>query len=186
METEIQSIIKSKTIDYSNELLENFWQQKLNISENQNHKSEIVKIIESAQEGIVCIQTETLTDKGLIKQIFDIAQNLKVRFYILVNEYSHELDLLNERIASAKVVDLNKQPKDEIRFGASITVEVNDEKRPQKYQIVGVDEANIKDGKISFISPIAQLLINKKVGDEAVLKLGTRKRIFTVLSIDYL
>lgn len=96
MRTKIQSISKTKTIDYSNELMQNFWQQKSNISANQNHKSEIEKIIQSAQEGIVCIQTETLTDKGLIKQIFDIAQNFKVRFYILVNEYSQELDLLNE------------------------------------------------------------------------------------------
>ncbi|MCZ2355110.1 MAG: hypothetical protein LC115_00235 [Bacteroidia bacterium] len=96
MATKIQSIQKNKTVDYSNELLQNFWRQKLNVSANQNHKNEIAKALQSAQEGIVCIQTEALTDKGLIKQIFDIAQNLKVRFYILVNEYSQELDLLNE------------------------------------------------------------------------------------------
>ena len=105
---------------------------------------------------------------------------------IAVNFLHAKLDLLNERIATAKVVDLGKQPKDQIRFGASITLEVNDEKKPQNYQIVGVDEANIKERKISFISPIAQLLINKKVGDQAVLKLGTRNRIFTVLAINYM
>lgn len=96
MATKIQSISKSKTIDFSSELLQNFWQQKSSVSVNQNHKSEISKTIQTAQEGIVCIQTEALTDKGLIKKIFDISQNLKVRFYILVNEYSQELDLLNE------------------------------------------------------------------------------------------
>ena len=96
MTTKIQSISKTKTIDYSNELLQNFWQQKSTVSVTQNHKKEIVRTLQSVQEGIVCIQTESLTDKDLIKQIFDIAQNLKVRFYILVNEYSQELDLLNE------------------------------------------------------------------------------------------
>ena len=96
MATKIQSIPKSKTIDFSSELLQYFWRQKSSVSVTQNHKSEISKTIQSAQEGIVCIQTEALTDKGLIKQIFDISQNLKVRFYILVNEYSQELDLLNE------------------------------------------------------------------------------------------
>lgn len=105
---------------------------------------------------------------------------------IAVNFLHAKLDLLNQRIATAKVVELSKQPKDEIRFGATITLEVNDEKKPQNYQIVGVDEANIKERKISFISPIAQLLINKKVGDKAVLKLGTRNRVFTVQSIAYL
>jgi hypothetical protein len=96
MTTKIQSISKTKTVDYSNELLQNFWQQKSTVSVTQNHKKEIVRTLQSVQEGIVCIQTESLTDKDLIKQIFDIAQNLKVRFYILVNEYSQELDLLNE------------------------------------------------------------------------------------------
>lgn len=96
MATKIQSISKSKTIDFSSELLQNFWRQKSSVSVTQNHKSEISKTIQSPQEGIVCIQTEALTDKGLIKQIFDISQNLKVRFYILVNEYSQELDSLNE------------------------------------------------------------------------------------------
>lgn len=96
MATKIQPITKSKTVDYSDELLQNFWQQKSNFSANQNHKSEILKTLQFAREGIVCILTESLTDKTLIKQIFDISQNLNVRFYILVNEYSQELDLLNE------------------------------------------------------------------------------------------
>ncbi len=96
MATKIQPITKSKTVDYSEALLQNFWQQKSHISANQNHKSEILKTLQFALEGIVCIQTESLTDKTVIKQIFDISQNLKVRFYILVNEYSQELDLLNE------------------------------------------------------------------------------------------
>jgi hypothetical protein len=96
MQTKIEPISKTKTIDYGNELLENFWRQKPNVSVNQNHKNEIVRVLQSAQEGIVCIQTEVFTDIDLIKQIFDIAQNLEVRFYILVNEYSQELDILNE------------------------------------------------------------------------------------------
>ncbi len=96
MATKIQSISKNKTVDYSDVLLENIWQQKSGVSSSHNHKNTFEKTIQSAQEGIVCIQTEALTDKSLIKLIFDIAQNLKVRFYILVNQYSQELDLLNE------------------------------------------------------------------------------------------
>jgi hypothetical protein len=96
MATKIQPISKSKTINFGEKLIENFWRQKSNVSQSHDHRNEIVKILQSTHEGIVCIQTEALTDKSLIKQIFDIAQNLKVRFYILVNEYSQELDLLNE------------------------------------------------------------------------------------------
>lgn len=103
---------------------------------------------------------------------------------IATNFINAKLQLLNERISTAKVVELATQPTNKVRFGASVTLEVNDQKNALNYQIVGVDEANIKQNKIAFNSPIAHLLIDKKVGDEAVLELGTRKRIFKILAID--
>ena len=105
---------------------------------------------------------------------------------ISVNFIHAKLQLLFERISSAKVVAIDQQPLDEIRFGAYVTLRVNDQKQVERYQIVGVDEANIKNHKISFIAPIAQLLINNKVGDEAVLKLGSKTRTFKVIAIAYL
>ncbi|MGV9003194.1 GreA/GreB family elongation factor [Flavobacterium sp.] len=59
-------------------------------------------------------------------------------------------------------------------------------KKIECYQIVGVDEAKILQKKIAFISPIAKLLINKKIGDEAVLQLGNKTRIFKILHIEYI
>ena len=53
------------------------------------------------------------------------------------------------------------------------------------YQIVGVDEADVSKGKISFISPIARLLIDKKVGDKAILKLANADRVFEIMEISY-
>lgn len=100
----IQPISKRKVIDYVDMPLENFWQLGGNAhwSSNKNRnftnllKSTLNSIREnSIEEGIVCIQTEALKDQNLIKQIFDIAQNFSVRFYILVNDYSNELNLLN-------------------------------------------------------------------------------------------
>ena len=84
MANKIQPISKTKTVDYSNELLQNFWRQKYNALANQNHKNEIAKTLQLVQEGIVCIQTESFTDKHLIKQIFEIVQNFKVRFTFLL------------------------------------------------------------------------------------------------------
>ncbi|MEO5789899.1 MAG: GreA/GreB family elongation factor [Gelidibacter sp.] len=45
-----------------------------------------------------------------------------------------------------------------------------------KYQIAGVDEADISKGKVYFISPITKLLTDKKVGDKAILKLEKEDR----------
>ena len=51
-----------------------------------------------------------------------------------------KLDLLYERIASARILDPSTQPKEEVRFGARVTYKINTSPTPQTFQIVGVDE----------------------------------------------
>lgn len=104
---------------------------------------------------------------------------------IAINHINATLQLLNNRIVTSKVVTLQHQPLDEIRFGATVTLKLNNDKKLQKYQIVGVDEANILRNKISFISPIAKVLTNKKVGEKAILKLEHGDRVFEILKIEY-
>ncbi len=104
---------------------------------------------------------------------------------ISANYINAKLQLLSTRIMTAKIINLAAQPLDEVKFGATVELKINDSKTAQTYQIVGVDEANISKGKISFISPVAKMLLNKKVGDEAVLKLATGIRIFKILKISY-
>jgi transcription elongation factor GreB len=104
---------------------------------------------------------------------------------IASNYINAKLNLLNDRINTAKVVDLSKQKQDEVLFGALITLKIGKENKPQKYQIVGVDEANISKKKISFVSPIAKLLLTKKVGEKALLKLPKEDRVFEILAISY-
>lgn len=104
---------------------------------------------------------------------------------IAVNFINSKLLLLNNRISTAKIIDPNKQPKNVIRFGALVMLKISDETKLQKYQIVGVDEADISTGKISFVSPIARILLDKKVGEMAILKLMKKERVFEVLEIVY-
>ncbi|HLV39947.1 GreA/GreB family elongation factor [Xanthomarina sp.] len=104
---------------------------------------------------------------------------------IAVNFINAKLQLLNDRIVTAKIIDLGKQPQNEVRFGALVTLKIGDATKLQSYQIVGVDEADISKGKISFISPIARILTDKKVGDKAVLKLAKTDRIFEIVALRY-
>lgn len=104
---------------------------------------------------------------------------------ISTNHTNAKLQLLNNRITSAVVVDLNQLPRNEVRFGALITLKIGNQSKLQQYQIVGVDEANIAKRKISFISPIAKILMNKKVGEKAILKLEKENRVFEILEITY-
>jgi transcription elongation factor GreB len=104
---------------------------------------------------------------------------------IALNYINAKLQLLNNRILEAKIVNLNEQPKNEIRFGAMITLKIEASKNIQIFQIVGVDEADISKGKVSFLSPIARVLINKKIGDKVVLKQAKKDIVFEIINIVY-
>ena len=68
------------------------------------------------------------------------------------------------RVRTAQVI-ANPASTDTVAFGSTVTFR-RDDGRVQKYRIVGEDEADPKAGSISFISPVARLLLGKAVGDE--------------------
>jgi len=104
---------------------------------------------------------------------------------IEINHINSKLQLLNNRIADARIVNLNDQPSDEIRFGATITLKTESSGSSQIFQIVGVDEADISKGKVSFISPMSRVLINKKTGDKVTLKQAGKDVVFEIIAISY-
>ena len=104
---------------------------------------------------------------------------------IALNYINARLHLLNSRIAEAKVVDQNEQPQNEIRFGAYVTLKTAGSGNLQTFQIVGVDEADISKGKISFISPLAKALINKRTEDIVTLKRANGDTVFEIMGIAY-
>ena len=88
--------------------------------------------------------------------------------YIMVNYLDASIKLLVDRINNAVEVDISKSNKDTVSFGAWVRY------NGRAVRIVGVDEADVNKGLISFISPIAKMLIGKKAGDIIELK-GTEK-----------
>lgn len=104
---------------------------------------------------------------------------------IAINYINAKLQLLNERINSAQIVNPNQQPSNEIRFGALVNLKTEKSENAQIFQIVGVDEANISKGKVSFLSPIARLLTNKKKGDKITIKQAGEDTVFEITDISY-
>lgn len=104
---------------------------------------------------------------------------------IVQNHINAKLYLLNHRIDTAIIVNLDEQPQDEIRFGARVTLKMEEARRIKTFQIVGVDEADVSKGKISFISPLANALTNKKEGDKVVLKRDKKDIVYEIISIAY-
>jgi transcription elongation factor GreB len=84
--------------------------------------------------------------------------------YIVCNFIDAKMKLLISRIASAVEVDLAKANKNTVSFGAWVRY------NGRTVRIVGVDEANVDQGLVSFISPIAKALTGKKAGDVFELK----------------
>ncbi len=81
------------------------------------------------------------------------------------NYLTAKLRQLEERIRTARVLDYDPQRQQDVAFGATIEFKNLKNNQIAKYQIVGVDEANIMQGKISFLSPLSKVLMNKRVGE---------------------
>ena len=123
--------------------------------------------------------------ENLLREQENLDPSQEKEYRISFNHINAKLQLLNERITSAKIIDQKKLPQDEIHFGAMVTFKNITNNATQTFQLVGVDEANISKGKISFTTPLAKALLHKKVGEKAILKLGEKENIFEILKIVY-
>lgn len=90
-----------------------------------------------------------------------------------------KLRSMNSRltIAQAKIVDTSRLKTDEVQILSKVKITNLTNKKSMTYTIVSESEANLKQGKISIKTPIAQGLLNKKVGDVVEIKIprGTLK-----------
>lgn len=95
---------------------------------------------------------------------------------------------IEAKLGNAQIVDVTKLPNSgRVVFGTTVELMDLDSDEKVSYQIVGVDEADIKQGMISYSSPIARALIGKEEGDDDVLvKTPGGEREFEILSVKYL
>ena len=142
-------------------------------------------------EGVTNFVTRTGMDQLLAERqaLIEEKENLNIadenEKRIALNYINAKLQLLTNRIAEARVIDPKDQPQDEITFGATVTIKNKLSGNIQIFQIVGADEANIAKGKISFLSPLAKALINKKTGDRITLKREKEEIVFEIMEIAY-
>lgn len=90
------------------------------------------------------------------------------------------------KLANANIIDVTKTDANgKVVFGATVEIEDVESGKTVTYQIVGEDEANIKDGRISVGSPIARALIGKEEGDSVIVKAPGGDIEYEILSIQY-
>ena len=90
---------------------------------------------------------------------------------------------LQAKIALAEVIDPSKISQDKVAFGAKVKVMDVEADEEYEFILVGADEANIKERKISITSPVGRALIGKEVGDVAIVKAPARTIEYEVLEI---
>lgn len=90
---------------------------------------------------------------------------------------------LENKVGTAEIIDTSKLPDDRIVFGSKFILSNMDTDEEIVYQIVGVDESDISEGKISIESPMAKALIGKGVDAEIVVNTPNGKREYEVLEI---
>lgn len=93
------------------------------------------------------------------------------------------LQALLARLEAAEVIEPANQPRDEVRFGATVTV-ADDAGGTRRYRIVGVDEADPKRGWVSWRSPVAHALIGRRTGDITTLHTPAGDEELVVTAID--
>jgi transcription elongation factor GreA len=93
---------------------------------------------------------------------------------------------IEAKLSNAQIIDVTKlDPNGKVVFGATVEIEELDSGKAVIYQIVGEDEANIKEGRISIGSPIARALIGKEVEDIVTVKAPGGNVEYEILSIQY-
>ena len=101
-----------------------------------------------------------------------------------LREMDKRIRFLTKRLEIAEVIDPTKSVADSVRFGA--TVEIRDEEGTEKtYSIVGVDEIEIKKGRISWLSPLGAALLKAKVGDAVTYRSPKGETEVEILRIRY-
>lgn len=92
---------------------------------------------------------------------------------------------LEDKVSRAEVIDVSKLSGDTVKFGATVTLVDEDTDEEMTYQLVGEDEADVKQGRIGITSPIARAIIGKAVGDSVEVDTPRGAKQYEILGVTW-
>lgn len=102
-----------------------------------------------------------------------------------LREIDRRIRFLTKRLDAAVVVDpAARESTDQVFFGATVTV-ANWDGTESTYSIVGIDEADVSRGRISWISPLAKALIKAREGDSVILRTPGGDEALDIVAVEY-
>jgi transcription elongation factor GreB len=101
-----------------------------------------------------------------------------------LREIDRRCEFLAGRIHAAEVIDPALSTSTRVEFGATVTI-LNENDQEKVYCLVGVDEIDVEKGRVSWKSPLAKALLNKRVGDTAVIKKPAGEEEVEIIELRY-
>ena len=92
---------------------------------------------------------------------------------------------IEDKLSRAQVIDVSKLSGATVKFGATVYLVDEDTEEESHYKIVGDDEADVKQRKISISSPIARALISKEVGDVVEVNTPGGVKAYEILKVEW-
>lgn len=102
-----------------------------------------------------------------------------------LREIDRRIRFLTKRIENAEVIDPGQLNLDEVRFGATVTIQDAEEENKKTYTIVGIDEIDMSQNRISWTSPLAVALLKAQEGDVVHFRSPKGMRELEVIRIVY-
>jgi transcription elongation factor GreA len=93
------------------------------------------------------------------------------------------LSELGYKLGNAEVIEVDNLPKDRAVFACTVMLENVDTGEAVEYQLVGPEESDIEQGRISVTSPLGKAIIGKKPGEEIVLNAPAGRRVYELVEI---
>jgi transcription elongation factor GreA len=114
----------------------------------------------------------------------DISENAE--FEAAKERQSHIAGRINDlehKLAEAEIIDTSNLSAEKVVFGVTVKVKDLQTEKEQRYTLVGPDEGDLKNGKLSVQSPVGRALIGKRVGDTLEVKTPAKVVEYEVLHI---
>lgn len=92
---------------------------------------------------------------------------------------------VENKLADARIIETAGRTSETVVFGATVQLIELEAKQKKQYTLVGQDEADLKDGKISVQSPVGKALIGKRVGDQVAVTTPAKIVEYEVIEIRF-
>lgn len=99
-----------------------------------------------------------------------------------LKKLASRIQAIAEKLANAEIVNPSAEQADEVRFGRCVTIRHRDGTEDE-YRIVGVNETDLDEDRINWLSPLAKALVGKKVGTVVHFQVPTGERTLEIVRV---